>query len=233
MTGVQTCALPISYSIGGLINLLSTFFLVIFFTKGLNRGRKVSIFITFIFIFCAGFFLLPKSYKARIQDKYEETRTKEFAYWGSTRGAAWISGFNVIINNPIWGVGPMNHGFEALKYYPIIRPRGWGLNRGSPPHNLYISIMGETGLIGFLSFMILIFAIIKGLLKSTNKLEDISETKMLFLGQALIVSIIAFLIHGFFIDTQRHKYLWILLGLIVSYNTITDHIINSHKIEKS
>jgi len=217
-------AIILTYSIGGLIGLLSIFFLVIFFMKGIKTGRKISIFITVMLILCAGFFLLPESYKARVQDKYEVARTKEFAYWGSTRGAALIGGLNVIINNPILGVGPENHGFEALKYYPIIRARGWGLHRGATPHNLYISITGESGLIGLFTFVLLIFVIIKGLRKSINKLEDLSETKILFLGQGFIVSIIAFLIQSIFLDTQRHKYLWILLGLIVSFTVIANQI---------
>lgn len=214
----------LTYSIGGLIGLLSIFFLIILFMKGLNRGTKASIFITFILIFCAGSLLLPESYKMKIQDKYEETMTEEFAYWGTNRGAAWMSGLQVIADNSVFGVGPVNHGFEALKYYPIIQDRDWGRDYGATPHNLYISIMGETGLIGLLSFIILIFVIIRGLLKSIKRLEYLRERELLFCGQGLMVSIIAFLIQSIFLDTQRHKYLWILLGLIVSFIGIVNQI---------
>ena len=63
-----------------------------------------------------------------------------------------------IKNNPIFGVGPGNFNNYAQNYL------GYDLRDSElSPHNIYLEILAEYGIIGFLIFILILWDIIKAL----------------------------------------------------------------------
>ncbi len=218
-----TSAIILTYSAGGLIGLLTTILLVLAFSKEVKTGHKIFLLVLSIVVICLAFSLTPAPFLERISFISHVIRQEDFAYWGSMRGAAWIGALNVILYNPVLGVGPGNVGFKSIRYYPlpqIYRELYSGGRFGVVPHNLFLAIASETGLIGFSLFIIVVITVLKGLYSSINSLRDSTDRSLLFIGQAILVSSIAFLAQGLAIDAQLDKYLWVLLGLAASFRLI-------------
>jgi O-antigen ligase len=95
---------------------------------------------------------------------------------------------------PLFGMGLNNF---VPRFYEITDVVGVYLEQGPIINNQYIMLLGETGLIGFISFMFMIFFVFKGLFqKSKNSNSCIEKTFVFFCG----VSITGFLLNIIFYD---------------------------------
>lgn len=72
------------------------------------------------------------------------------------RMAHWQAGFNMFMAHPILGVGPDNFN----KAYPSFFVGRWSISQGHA-HNYYIHIAAESGVIGLITYVILIGSVIR------------------------------------------------------------------------
>jgi O-antigen ligase len=98
---------------------------------------------------------------------------------------------NLIAANPIGGVGINNYQVVMHKYNNSIRALQY-ISIDRPVHNMYLLITGETGLIGFITFAILIFFLFKVLNRATKSRDLLLSitAASLFAGYA------GFMVHG-------------------------------------
>lgn len=121
-------------------------------------------------------------------------------------------------SSPVFGVGPGN--FEQL--YNEFRPEGTPSPPYVPkPHNQYLEILAETGLIGLLAFgsviVNLIFLVFQGWPRSAG------DDRKLLVG--LVACLIAVGVHGYSFGILVHIQVWLLVALIASL-TGSNHEIN-------
>lgn len=127
----------------------------------------------------------------------------------------------VFTDHPISGVGFGQQAFHAKKYYP-----GWAkrnnwefeyiyLNSNEPSfppgYNLYTRLLAETGIIGTLTFLLLIYISIKQSLYFVRNRNN--EVKIL--GITLLVTFVGLYINWFQIDTFRVYILWLSLCVLM------------------
>ncbi len=129
----------------------------------------------------------------------------------------WQTGWNVFNDYPILGVGLGNVGFFFEEYMP---PFAWALDE--PRHliyqadyqgnvkNLWVRLLSETGIIGFLSFGIWLFLI----LLKTNQFRRSKSPPHHYWGLVGKIALITILIEGFSIDSFALPYYWIIFGLV-------------------
>ena len=102
--------------------------------------------------------------------------------------------------------------------------RGYGFSPSSV-HNTYIAIARNSGVLGFMLFLIAFFFIFR-LIRKIKK-QVIFNEKNLFYGY--IYSFIAVLLVGFFHNAglfTREPFTWILLGFIISFNSVKKFSMN-------
>ncbi|GEM_PF-417084 len=131
---------------------------------------------------------------------------------GSGRTEYWREAIHMIRDYPVFGIG--------LNTYSVVG-RGYKITWGGYPHNCYLQMAVETGILGLLSFLWLLGVIFYKSFQELNSLKDP------FLGLLLLGSLIGlggFLVHSFF-DTnfysvQLGSFMWLIMGLIVAIQKI-------------
>jgi O-antigen ligase len=127
-----------------------------------------------------------------------------------SRLAIWGGAFTVFARSPILGAGFGN--LRGLMGGLLNLPDGWT----GDAHNLYLELLAETGVIGFLVFGVLILLTLRTALKQLRKTED-DFNKMTAL--AIFAAICGVLVHGtvdylFHTTPQAAALLFLVLGLL-------------------
>lgn len=131
----------------------------------------------------------------------------------------WKSTLKMVADYPILGVGVGNFRFNFSRYkspelWELQDP--WGKIRQIRTHNDYLNILAETGIIGFLSFVVLVFFVL------FNALKTKPEGELLFAHYSLlrlsaIAAIIATLTQSLFdfnlYNTPSALYFWMAMAI--------------------
>lgn len=170
------------------------------------KSRKVFLFsVLFIVIFT--FIFYHQSVRVALSDNL----TRYFE-WENNRLGYWKRSVSIIKDYPLLGSG--------LNTYSSIQWRydvGWG----GYPHNSYLQMTAETGVLGLLSFLWLLFVLYKNLFKALRKMRE-SPLELLLVGFGAGLS--GFLSHSFF-DTnfysvQLSSLMWLIMGVVVAIPNI-------------
>ena len=125
--------------------------------------------------------------------------------------------FNVFLENPILGTGYGLQAFESRKKYPTwAKKNNWefrlkylnqNYKRFPPGYNMYLRILTETGLIGFLVFSLIILQVF---LWCYNNLKS-NNSSIAFI---VLISMIGFSLNWLKTDSFRIYFFWLCLALI-------------------
>ena len=178
---------------------------------------------SYILILITGLFFFSK-FDSRMESLFEiETYqnrnlfsiANEFVF--AERILYWQTGWQVFNDYPIFGVGLGNVGFFFEEYMPSF---AWALDE--PRHliyqanyqgnvkNLWVRLLSETGIIGFICFAIWLVLI----LLKTNQYQLSKSPLHNYWGLVGRIALITLLIEGFSIDSFALPYYWIILGLV-------------------
>ena len=124
----------------------------------------------------------------------------------------WSRSIQIIRDYPLLGSG--------INTYSLVQ---WGYSEGwgGYPHNSYLQMTAETGVLGLFSFLWLLFILYKNSFKILQKMRE-SYFKYLLVGFG--AGLLGFLLHSFF-DTnfysvQLGSFMWLVMGLIVAVQNI-------------
>nr|WP_072060827.1 O-antigen ligase family protein [Clostridium novyi] len=148
-----------------------------------------------------------------VQSLRDRDNLSNIARYGSQKAS-----LNMGLHNPIFGVGLGQYGFYMPKYIDEeYYNKSWEIrewvnpqeNTPWPPvHSLYLRIIGELGIVGFIIWIYLCGYILKNLYKIY---KNSNETLLL----ALFVSYVGTLLSFFNIDSFRFLPMWIIAGLYI------------------
>jgi O-antigen ligase len=148
-----------------------------------------------------------------IPDAYWE-RLQTLTSWPPVDRTLWrrlgynLIGLQVLLDNPILGVGPANFPLHYVdtdfRFYPgrTLLPRHL--------HNMYLGIAVEFGLIGLALFLGLIGYLLSELRKAMKSATD-AATRCF--AAALLFGFISWLITSVFLPNQFNKFTWALIGI--------------------
>ena len=121
-------------------------------------------------------------------------------------GKNWLfqKGLISFLNCPLIGLGPGNFAV------PVI------VDQSAPPillpvHNLYLMVLCETGITGFLAYLFFLKVLLTTAVKNLNSQKQYAPSYIL--GSAFFVALLIFMIHGFY-DTL----LWRAFGIQIGIN---------------
>jgi putative inorganic carbon (hco3(-)) transporter len=211
-----------SYSRGSWLGFLVG---ILFF--GFVKSKKL--FLCFIVILIAGSFFLPERAKTRIKeiDSLEQVTANH-------RITLWKEALSIIEDWPVLGTGLNTYTMVAPHYK--IHPQG-----GIYPHNSYLHMAAEIGLVGLGAFLWFIWTVFYrgfglAVRRAHGTSSDISSsvaslmtgstlTPVLLLG--LMAGILGFLVNAFFDTTlfalRLIALLWVMMGVLVALCNIAEN----------
>lgn len=130
------------------------------------------------------------------------SRTKDTGTAGF-RMHSWIAGKHMVEKNPLLGVGVDEFRANEYKY-----EEGHMLGSSPSPHNVYIKLIAESGIVIFLLFVLFIGTII------VSNLKILFYTNEWWLMMILFSSLLMGLTLGFLYD----KFFWISIALMMNIN---------------
>lgn len=207
----------LTQSRGGFLALSAVILTMILF-RGFRLDTKPADFkirVRRAFVLCVAAILVlaiaPDSAKDRLMTVTDISNDYNMVSKNEGRIAVWSRGLSYLKSHP-WGGG--------VSSYPKIDLLGGGQFR--PPHNAFVQVAVEIGVIGFIVYIICFRRAISALRGVSTGLEARSREfkasrDALYLyaySQALMLSLIAFSIAGFFLSYGYSVILFLLFGLI-------------------
>jgi len=148
-----------------LIALLIYFFLI-------NKNKKI-----FLFIFAV---LLAFIFLESGSEKFKDLINFSERSSASSRLMIWQSAGKILKDNWLWGIGAGNFQEKYLQYQKYFPPYlEWAVPQ---PHNLFLAFWLQTGLLGFLSFLILLAMILKKIFLSFRSAMENKKEITLYLS---------------------------------------------------
>ena len=110
----------------------------------------------------------------------------------------------------------------------------WG--RTQLPHNIYIQVAAESGVLGFLGFLLLvIYAFVIN--ARTRKLAlQLKHKLYYFMTYGFSMGLVGYLVAGTFVTVFYYPFFWVQIALIVALHNITKNKfeqINGKTVSKS
>ena len=201
--------------LGFFSGILITFFMFVN-TKIKNKKRLYAIFFLFITIILISVpFLLPE----RLVSKFERIKNISSNWSLKTRVIMWKSSLHYIIQNPLLGVGIGDYQTNYLNYIDNILkidvPRGSRMH--DHPHNLFLYIAVEQGIISLAVFLIMLFRGFKIAYYNINKFKKNNRNN--YYGLVLIGMLISLIVHSMVDTTFRYGHVAYFVMLFTIFNT--------------
>ena len=217
----------ISFFIGERSNFIKVFIIInlyLVFTNELSNKIKISFFLILILSMIT-FLNFNQTYKVRYYNqiiKMFENKKGLLFINNSQYGAHYNVAKEIFLDNPIFGVGIKNFRVESAseKYDILDHPKN-NLRVSTHPHQIHYELLSETGLVGYLCFLLFI---ILSLFYSFN---DYLKNKNVFQLSGIlfvITSILPLLPSGSFLSTYNSSIFWINYAVMMGY-------ISSNKIK--
>lgn len=190
-----------------IIFLLSTLIILIF-NSNLKKILTISIFLIFIL---GIIYISNKQVKSRVDD----FNNIIYNFYESSYGRLYESSFLLFKKNYIFGVGLKNYRYDCDNQ---IDPRPNNIYQfcSTHPHNFYLEILVETGLIGSILLLSSIITLLLYLYKKIIYLKNKHNNYLsLLYGNIIIIAVYIFPLKtsGSFFTTWNASFFWLNVGM--------------------
>lgn len=149
------------------------------------------------------------------RDKYI---LKNFYSLATGRGYVWINTLPIIKDNLLFGTGPGSFSmyFKQNDYIGLMNTHGSAKFIIDKPHNMYLQVLSQTGIISLISILAIFYIFIRRGLKIFFKdREEIYSNNVHSIGFGIFIGILGFLIISLVNDSivTVNPIFWILLGV--------------------
>ena len=178
----------------------------------IQRKLNLKVLVGIALVAWIGYGLLPAEQKARFASAgADSTSIQRLLYWKA--------GLKMIENHPVLGVGYFN--FAAV-YAADHSNQLWHGTTSQLPHNIFIQMGTDAGLIGLGVFLMLIYRNLKGArdIRRACKANPAAPAFAASVAKGLVLATWGFVIAGQFNTVGYYPFLWINLALTVSLANI-------------
>ena len=216
----------VSFSRGGLVGLAS----IGLFLFWRSSQKLSSLFLVGVFI-SGMLFFGSESYWRDMETILTEGAQEGT---GKERMESWKAGWNMFLDHPLIGVGPMNYGVWLHEYYSEYGGKEAQVMWGRVAHSVYFTLLPETGLAGTLLFAMMLWRNYQDhrymanlentksqlltqatLTKEEIELFSIVMRRLYYLSLGYSGATIAFLTTGAFISVLWYDYFWMFTSFWV------------------
>lgn len=145
-------------------------------------------------------YFIPQSTEQQLVDRSIRGRT-------SANLVAW----EMFKDNPLTGVGMSNY---ENQYFAYARPLGIALSSEvEQPHNLYLQILAERGMLGLVTFLVILYFTFRNLHRTEVYLLQNNNPDLAGMTSSIITCLIIYLLASTFLHDSYIRYFWILIGI--------------------
>jgi O-antigen ligase len=157
-----------------------------------------------------GTFVLPQALQTRVGDLYAAVSSnagtpQDMSLRG--RQSENLAGLRMWSDHPLVGVGPDNFEVHYQQYSEAIGTDPRAEQRGA--HNLYLESLAETGFLGAMAFIGVLWLSLTGAWRARRRLQGDDA----LLAEGILVALGAFLVCAVTLHSAYARYEWIFLGL--------------------
>lgn len=193
------------------IFLLSLYFFLIAII--LIFKKKVKFFL-FIFLSSLILFIATINFSDYLLNRYNEFKSIVFDVNNSSWGKLYNSAYRLWLKKPIIGYGLKNYRVNCDLELIDINPVSKHQLCSTHPHNLYLEILSETGVIGLILFLSMIYFYFKTLFfKMRFQLNKISVLTIIACSMSIFLILWPIKTSGSFYTSWNGMFLWILMGI--------------------
>lgn len=127
-----------------------------------------------------------------------------------------LTAWRMFLDHPLLGVGAGNYTVHFDRYADEVGFASRDYETPGEvhyPHNLYLEIAAETGLVGLAVFVAAVVAAVVSLRRARAALRHRGDTTSAALARALEIAIAGYLVSSLFLHGHFQRYLWLLFGL--------------------
>ena len=212
----------ISLVIGERANFIKSFiiiFLFIFFVYDFKLKTKI-ISLLLLFSLIVIFLSINLTYKYRYLSTHLQTLLQKDGvskYLNSSQyGAQYNVAKEIFKDNPLFGVGIKNFRVEVYNQkYDDLKHGENRLRHATRPHQIHYEFLSETGIFGYLCFLVFIILSIFWSVKSYLINKNIYQLSGIFF---ILASMIPLLPSGSFLSTYTSSIFWLNYAIMMGYN---------------
>jgi O-antigen ligase len=170
---------------------------------------------------------LSATYRDRLTSLFVVTAENGIYQDTSLRGRSseMLTGLAMFAEHPILGVGAGNYPTNYQRYAQLI-----GIEfrtEARDPHSLYVQLLAETGILGTITFLGMVFFLFDALNKACRAIEDSPRlADWLPWISAYRFAILSYLLTSIFLHNAYIRYLWILIAMALTGIQITYNLLN-------
>jgi putative inorganic carbon (hco3(-)) transporter len=224
MLGIMLYIVLNTYSRGAyLVIAIDAVLLLFMFRKRFNP--MILLAGTVIVIFTIPF--LPTTYRERFTSLFIVTSQDGIYQDTSLRGRSseMLTGLAMFAEHPILGVGAGNYPTNYQRYAQLI-----GIEfrtEARDPHSLYVQLLAETGILGTIAFLGIVFFLFDALNKACAAIEKSPRlADWLPWISSYRFAILSYLLTSIFLHNAYIRYLWILIAMALTGIQITYNLLN-------
>lgn len=186
------------------------------------KNKLYSIFVFFVFFNVISYLAIINTNNPVKNLIIKKVFTNEEELKGSDQKYQWsknerkessITGLKIGINNPFWGVGLSNYSLHFDEYYSDLKYKNENFIAKKPIiNNIYIEIFAETGIIGFIIWLLFLYLLVR----------------KLFISHNWILGVASLLVFTYFIafPTFTMFYVWVYFAYITYLEENKESILN-------
>jgi len=172
--------------------------------------------------------LLPAAYRDRFYTLSEFTAQNGIYQDTSFRGRSseMLTGLAMFADHPLLGVGTGNYPTNYQRYTQLIGIEFRATTRD--PHSLYVQVLAETGILGAIAFLGMMFFLLDALNKTCRAIERSPHlSDWLPWINAIRLAILSYLMTSFILHNAYIRYFWILVAMALAGIQISYSLLNN------
>jgi O-antigen ligase len=127
-----------------------------------------------------------------------------------SRATEGLAALLVFIDHPVVGVGPGMFRFYYQDYADFVGLRVQTTDRQA--HNLYLGLMAETGALGIICFLLILYVTLRNLDRTRRRWAQ-SRPELANMATAFMLAIITYMASGLFLHFAYIRYFWLMMAL--------------------
>jgi len=213
--------IAISFLIGERSNFLKTFIIILIFSFLIFQIKFRYKFLLFLFLVAT--LVLTLNSNEKYKERYYVQFIKPISFKGldlylrdSIYGAHYKVAYEIFKDNPYFGVGIKNFRTESFSQkYENINHNQPERRGNTHPHQIHLEILSETGIVGYISFLIFILTSIIISLKNNLKNKNLFQLSSILY---ILINLLPLIPSGSFFSTYSSGLFWLNYAIMISYN---------------
>ncbi len=173
---------------------------------------------------------LPQGYLDRLltlSDVLPQDTTMQTEKSFKGRSSEMIIAIQMFANHPLLGIGYLNYENHYADYNAVL---GLDDRAGArEAHDLYLEVLSETGVVGFISFIGLLIGVFVGIHRAMRQFRLVGREDLVPLMAAIEAGLVSYLATSIFLHGAYIRYLWLLVAVALGGMVLAETLVQQRR----